>query len=120
MAALTSSKFWKLTAFGGLLLSTGSLYLTRYTRNIQSTQCSSISKPLFTLYQYQTCPFCCKTRAVLDYYGFDYKIVEVNPLSRKEIKFSKYRKVPILVSGKVQVSNPHASYIINKRHKTLH
>lgn len=26
-------------------------------------------RPTVTLYQYQTCPFCCKTRAFLDYYG---------------------------------------------------
>jgi glutaredoxin len=55
--------------------------------------------PSIKLYQYQTCPFCCKTRAFLDYYGIDYEIVEVNPLFRREIKFSKYRKVPFIVCG---------------------
>ena len=55
------------------------------------------------LYQYQTCPFCCKVRAALDYYGIDYEIVEVNPLTRKEIAFSKYRKVPIVIIGDLQV-----------------
>lgn len=60
--------------------------------------------PSIKLYQYQTCPFCCKTRAFLDYYGINYEIVEVNPLFRKEIKFSKYRKVPFIVcSDDVQV-----------------
>jgi microsomal prostaglandin-E synthase 2 len=33
----------------------------------------------------------------LDYYDIPYKIVEVNPLSKKEIKFSEYKKVPILM-----------------------
>lgn len=46
------------------------------------------------LYQYETCPFCCKVkyfnilknkyslqvRAFLDYYGFSYEAVEVNPV----------------------------------------
>ncbi|XP_033099146.1 prostaglandin E synthase 2-like [Anneissia japonica] len=50
-----------------------------------------------TLYQYQVCPFCCKVRAFLDYHGLSYNIVEVDPIFRKEIKFSEYRKVPILV-----------------------
>ena len=57
----------------------------------------------WTLYQYATCPFCCKVRAYLDFYGVEYNIVEVNPIFRNEIKFSEYRKVPILKSGDVQV-----------------
>eukprot|EP00096_Caligus_rogercresseyi_P004810 TRINITY_DN1932_c0_g1_i1.p1 TRINITY_DN1932_c0_g1~~TRINITY_DN1932_c0_g1_i1.p1 ORF type:complete len:387 (+),score=130.57 TRINITY_DN1932_c0_g1_i1:162-1322(+) len=51
-----------------------------------------------TLYQYTTCPFCCKVRAFLDYYGVSYDIVEVNSVFKKEIKWSNdYKKVPILV-----------------------
>lgn len=51
-----------------------------------------------TLYQYQTCPFCCKVRAFLDYYGIPYDVVEVNPVLRQQTKWSpKYRKVPIAV-----------------------
>ncbi|CAD6194281.1 unnamed protein product [Caenorhabditis auriculariae] len=50
------------------------------------------------LYQYETCPFCCKVRAFLDYYGFSYDVVEVNPVTRSQIKFStQYKKVPILM-----------------------
>uniref|UniRef100_A0A8B9ER84 Prostaglandin E synthase 2 n=1 Tax=Anser cygnoides TaxID=8845 RepID=A0A8B9ER84_ANSCY len=52
-----------------------------------------------TLYQYKTCPFCSKVRAFLDYHGLPYEIVEVNPIMRKEIKFSSYRKVPILLAN---------------------
>uniref|UniRef100_A0A0K0F3N2 Prostaglandin E synthase 2 n=1 Tax=Strongyloides venezuelensis TaxID=75913 RepID=A0A0K0F3N2_STRVS len=48
------------------------------------------------LYQYQTCPFCCKVRAFLDYYGFDYHLIEVDPLSRGELKFAPcQKKVPV-------------------------
>lgn len=51
-----------------------------------------------TLYQYQTCPFCCKVRAFLDYYGISYDIIEVDPVLRQSIKWSQYKKVPILLS----------------------
>ncbi|RCN27037.1 glutaredoxin, partial [Ancylostoma caninum] len=52
------------------------------------------------LFQYQACPFCCKVRAFLDYYGFSYEVVEVNPVTKAQIKFSKdYKKVPILSSN---------------------
>lgn len=56
------------------------------------------------LYQYQTCPFCSKVRALLDYYGLSYEVVEVNPVTRNQIKFSKnYKKVPIVTSKDSQV-----------------
>ncbi|KAG5898251.1 hypothetical protein JTB14_029629 [Gonioctena quinquepunctata] len=51
-----------------------------------------------TLFQYQTCPFCCKVRAFLDYYGISYDLVEVDPVLRQAIKWSPYKKVPILVA----------------------
>lgn len=58
------------------------------------------------LYQYKTCPFCSKVRAFLDYHGLPYEIVEVNPVMRKEIKWSTYRKVPILmVNSEVQLND---------------
>lgn len=36
-------------------------------------------------------------RAFLDYHGLAYRLVEVNPVMRREIKWSAYRKVPILM-----------------------
>lgn len=50
-----------------------------------------------TLYQYQNCPFCCKVRAYLDHHGFSYNVIEVNSVRRSQIKWSQYKKVPILV-----------------------
>uniref|UniRef100_A0AAZ3PU16 Prostaglandin E synthase 2-like n=1 Tax=Oncorhynchus tshawytscha TaxID=74940 RepID=A0AAZ3PU16_ONCTS len=50
-----------------------------------------------TLYQYKTCTFCSKVQALLDYHRLPYEIVEVNPVMRKEIKWSIYRKMPILM-----------------------
>ena len=55
------------------------------------------------LFQYHNCPFCCKVRAFLDYYGIEYEKVEVNPLLKTEIKFSEYRKVPIAMVDGTQV-----------------
>jgi len=50
-----------------------------------------------TLFQYQTCPFCCKARAFLDYFGFNYDVIEVNSVMRTQMKWSSYKKVPTLV-----------------------
>ena len=48
------------------------------------------------MYQYMTCPFCSKTRAFLLAHDIPFESVEVHPIFKKEIKFSKYKKVPIV------------------------
>ncbi|XP_060056246.1 prostaglandin E synthase 2 isoform X1 [Erinaceus europaeus] len=63
-----------------------------------AAQLSLTSSLQLTLYQYKTCPFCSKVRAFLDFHGLPYQVVEVNPIRRAEIKFSSYRKVPILLA----------------------
>ncbi|CAF1503087.1 unnamed protein product, partial [Didymodactylos carnosus] len=50
-----------------------------------------------TLYQYITCPFSCKVRAYLNYNRIPYDIVEVNSILRREVKWSSYKKVPVVV-----------------------
>lgn len=54
-----------------------------------------------TLYQYETCPFCNKVRAFLDYSKIRYKVVEVNPLTKAEKKSNPIlagtNEVPVLV-----------------------
>ena len=59
--------------------------------------------PHISVYQYETCPFCSKFRAFLDYYGIEYEKVEVHPVFKREIWFSSYKKVPIMVAGETQV-----------------
>lgn len=92
-------KLWRI---GGVFVTTMAPFYM-YRRAYCSSTVTN-KTPSLVLYQYQTCPFCCKTRAFLNYYGLQYEIVEVNPLFRKEIKFSKYKKVPILTAGDVQVN----------------
>ncbi|RWS25785.1 prostaglandin E synthase 2-like protein [Leptotrombidium deliense] len=82
----------------GLLVPRSVLQNTKISRSIPGpTKLPGIS---LTLFQYQTCPFCCKVRAFLDYYGIPYNLVEVNPVFRSQIKFSNYRKVPIILVDK--------------------
>ncbi|XP_075656118.1 uncharacterized protein LOC142626205 [Castanea sativa] len=70
------------------------------------------------LYQYEACPFCNKVKAFLDYYKIPYGVVEVNPINKKEIKWSDYKKVPILkVDGEQMVDS---SDIIDKLFQKLH
>lgn len=60
-----------------------------------------------TLFQYQTCPFCCKVRAFLGYYGIPFDVVEVNPVMRQQLNFSKYKKVPILLAHDRKSNTQH-------------
>ncbi|KAL2636827.1 hypothetical protein AAZV13_06G020350 [Glycine max] len=56
--------------------------------------------------------------AFLDYYDIPFKVVEVNPINKKEIKWSDYKKVPILtVDGQQMVDS---SDIIDKLIKRIH
>lgn len=58
------------------------------------------------LYQYEVCPFCCKVKAFLDYHKIPYRVVEVDPLGKSELKWSDYKKVPVVVlDGSKQVNN---------------
>ncbi|KAK8945977.1 hypothetical protein KSP40_PGU018503 [Platanthera guangdongensis] len=70
------------------------------------------------LYQYEACPFCNKVKAFLDYHDIPYKVVEVNPFGKKEIKWSDYKKVPILVVDGEQLVE--SSDIIDKLNQKIH
>lgn len=50
------------------------------------------------LFQYQTCPFCCKVRVFLDSKGFSYSVVEVDAVLRQDTKWSTYKKVPMMLA----------------------
>jgi microsomal prostaglandin-E synthase 2 len=59
------------------------------------------------LYQYDVCPFCNKVKAFLDYNNIAYDVVEVNPLTKTEIKKfeHEWKKVPVLVVDGVALYN---------------
>uniref|UniRef100_A0A803LIY4 GST N-terminal domain-containing protein n=1 Tax=Chenopodium quinoa TaxID=63459 RepID=A0A803LIY4_CHEQI len=57
-------------------------------------------------------------KSFLDYYNIPYKVVEVNPIGKKEIKWSDYKKVPILtVDGEQMIES---SEIIQSLYKKIH
>lgn len=67
-----------------------------------------------TLLQYQSCPFCCRVRSLLDYYGLSYDVIEVNPVLRTQVKKldTGYKKVPILIIDPDDRDDP----ISNRKH----
>jgi microsomal prostaglandin-E synthase 2 len=68
------------------------------TSFFQSSKMPSAAPPSVTFYQYEPCPYCCKTKAVMDFLKVPYKVVEVNPLNKKELKaITDYNKVPVAV-----------------------
>ena len=49
------------------------------------------------IYQYKICPYCNRPKTFLDYLNVPYKAIEVNPLTKSQLSFSKdYKKVPIM------------------------
>jgi len=54
---------------------------------------------MITLYQFQSCPFCSKVRALLNFINEPFEIVEVSPFGLKELDFTDYKKVPVLKDG---------------------
>ncbi|UJR20674.1 hypothetical protein I4U23_023795 [Adineta vaga] len=66
-----------------------------------------------TLYQYVTCPFCCKVRAYLNYNRIPYDIVEVNSVMHTETKWSLYDRVPIVVVENEHIQLNDSSQIVS-------
>ena len=93
-------------------------HLTSKTQQQQLTFVSSIAARSFSaasppgqapdirLYQYHICPFCNITKSVLSYAKLEYEKVEVNPLTKQELKpwSGDYKKVPIAVIDEEQVN----------------
>eukprot|EP01038_Epipyxis_sp_PR26KG_P011024 gene11024-14805_t len=104
----TKNQFWiknRLVGIGSLSLS---FYIFQQSSTL-STSCDSDTNGKLKLYQYQICPFCNRVKAYLDYHKIDYDVIEVNPLTKSEISFSKdYKKVPIAISGGKIVGDSNA------------
>ncbi|KAM7479638.1 hypothetical protein LguiA_027851 [Lonicera macranthoides] len=106
-----SAKTGSLGIAGALVFVAGSASLLQEANAKEIPSGELVPKDV-VLYQYEACPFCNKVKAFLDYYGLPYKVVEVNPISKKEIKWSDYKKVPILVVDGEQLVD--SSAIIDK------
>ena len=80
--------------------STKRVYCRHTSTDRHSTSSNLTSHlPSLTIYEYPSCPFCGKVKAFLDFYNIDYTAVTVNPVSRKEIEFSKTKKLPLVIVG---------------------
>ena len=80
-------------------------YPTRYFTSPTSTLYND-AQPEIKLYQYHICPFCNITKSLLSYTKLDYETVEVNPLTKAELKpwSGEYKKVPIAMIDEKQIN----------------
>jgi microsomal prostaglandin-E synthase 2 len=76
------------------------------------------SSEIPVIYQYKICPYCHRVKAYLDYLKINYESVEVNPITRSEISFSKdHKKVPIAkIDGQVMVESTNIIKHITEKH----
>jgi microsomal prostaglandin-E synthase 2 len=54
---------------------------------------------MLTLYQFESCPFCWKVKALLHFCKIPYTVVEVNPMNSQELAPLGLKKVPVLADG---------------------
>ncbi len=72
---------------------------------------------MITLYQFQSCPFCSKVRALLTFIKEPFEVVEVSPFGMKELSFTDHKKVPVLKDGdEVIVESATIIEHINKKY----
>lgn len=95
-----------------LALSTGGLFTAGVADRLLAPPVAPLSTKAgalgsIRLYQYEICPFCNKVKAMLDLHKIPYETVDVNPLTKSEIKSwsPDYRKVPIAMLGEQQVND---------------
>lgn len=107
----TSRRFVAVLAAGCGVTLAGFVSYQMISNNVKARPVKDLNLPAekgisdisITLYQYQNCPFCGKVRAFLNYYGIKYNTVEVSPLWKSELSFSKYKKVPLVMADDTQV-----------------
>ncbi|MCK5809719.1 MAG: glutathione S-transferase family protein [Cocleimonas sp.] len=75
---------------------------------------------MLTLYQFSSCPFCWKVKALLNYTNQPYETVEVTPFGMPELDFTDHKKVPVLKDGE-QIITESATIIdyINENYSKL-
>jgi len=96
-------------------------YRQLWTTQNSRTHSTSIALP--NLYQYAICPYCNISKALLLYTRTPYNAVEVNPLTKGELKSlpdKTYKKVPVLWNPSDQDSQKNGSEEIVQFILTLH
>lgn len=103
---LTSKKQQQLAFVSALQSPSWSLTSSHFPAARSFSAASTGQAPEIKLYQYHICPFCNITKSVLSYAKLDYEKVEVNPLTKQELKpwSGDYKKVPIAVIDEEQVN----------------
>ncbi|WP_407275215.1 glutathione S-transferase N-terminal domain-containing protein [Halothiobacillus sp. DCM-1] len=75
---------------------------------------------MLTLYQFESCPFCWKVKALLHYAKIPYRIIEVNPMTSEELKPLGLKQVPVLVDdGEVIKESSVIVDYLNERYAKL-
>ncbi len=76
---------------------------------------------MITLYQFKSCPFCSKVRALLNFSKTPYEVVEVSPRGMKELEgITDHKKVPVLKDDdKVIVESAKIIEYINQHYAKL-
>lgn len=83
-----------------------SLLANYYSVTKRSFSAPTQAAPEIRLYQYHICPFCNISKSLLAYAKLDYDRIEVNPLTKQELKpwSGDYRKVPIAIIDEEQIN----------------
>lgn len=90
---------------------TGAGVPARYFSSTSATAVNDTSdSTAIQLYQYAICPFCNRVKALLDYSGLPYKTVEVNPLTKAEIKWYVRNTMPATILFKKDVYGPSGNH----------
>ncbi|KAL7448900.1 hypothetical protein ACHAWC_001018, partial [Mediolabrus comicus] len=86
--------------------SSSALLANYYSVTTGSFSAPTQAAPDIRLYQYHICPFCNISKSLLAYAKLDYDKVEVNPLTKQELKplSADYRKVPIAIIDEEQIN----------------
>ena len=75
---------------------------------------------MLTLYQFSSCPFCWKVKALLNYTKQPFKSIEVTPFGTPELDFTDHKKVPVLTDDdKVIVESATIIEYINSHYTKL-
>lgn len=99
--------------------SRGAFFCSSSAYSSTSNAQEDLKKPLVTLYQFATCPFCNRVKSFLDYQRVPYDTIEVNPISKKELKHfdPPVKQVPVAFFRDQVLTD--SSHIIDRLHRDV-